>query len=327
MQNNQNSCIPNGWIGGFPPADSPMQYPTRNLESLPMLGNMDNINFLQRQLGVKWPEFSWETQKGNPNPQRCYQQFAPYISRVGYTDEGRVYSVICPQQGIWLEDEICLNVEVTVTGQRGWVNETTKEIAVDMTVAGKIWFTPSEHQGDKIKEIWPLLRYSLPNFPLDKENAIRVITHLPGNPDQPIFPVNKGISPDFINPPFALHESEAFSTGYIAVEIGDIKLTKDPVVDGFNEIIMRAFNLASGNMLQSGNILSWNLWFTEPALVNTLEWKNHAEYWRKSIDAHHGSPTGDGTNARYFDGTYFNPEKYAIDEIIQEIIAYIKSHL
>lgn len=80
-------------------------------------------------------------------------------------------------------------------------------------------------------------------------------------------------------------------------------------------------------MLQAGNILSWNLWFTEPALVNTLEWKNHAEYWRKSIDAHHGSPTGDGTNARYFDGTYFNPEKYAIDEIIQEIIAYIKSHI
>jgi hypothetical protein len=241
--------------------------------------------------------------------------------------EGRVYSVICPQQGIWLEDEICLNVEVTVTGQRGWVNETTKEIAVDMTVEGKIWFTPSEHQGDKIKEIWPLLRYSLPKFPLDKENAIRVITHLPGNPDQPIFPVNKGISPEFINPPFALHESEAFSTGYIAVEIGDIKLTKDPVVDGFNEIIMRAFNLASGNMLQAGNTLSWNLWFTEPALVNTLEWKNHAEYWRKSIDAHHGSPTGNGTNARYFDGTYFNPEKYVIDEIIQEIIAYIKNHV
>ena len=35
-----------------------------------------------------------------------------------------------------------LNVEVTVTGNRGWVDETTKEIAVDMGVVGKIWFAP-----------------------------------------------------------------------------------------------------------------------------------------------------------------------------------------
>ncbi|WP_264550802.1 hypothetical protein [Flavobacterium sp. N2038] len=327
MQNNENSGIPNGWIGGFPPANSPMKYPTRDLSSLPMLSNMDNIKFLQRQLGVKWPEFSWETQKDSSDTKRCYQRFAPYVSRIGYTDEGRVYSVICPQQGIWLKDEICLNVEVTVTGQRGWVDEKSKEMALDMTVEGKIWFTPSEHQGDRINEVWPFLRYSLPKFPLDKENAIRVNTYLPGNPNQPIFQVNKGLSPEYKNPPFATHSAEAFTTSYIAVEIGDIKSTKDPVVDGFNELIMKAFNLASGNMLQPQNILSWNLWFTEPALVNQEEWKNHAEYWRKSIDAHHGSPTGEGTQARYFDGSYFNAEQNAIDQIIDDIIAYIKAHI
>ena len=330
MQTNQDSGIPNGWVGGFPPAGSPMQYPTADLSSLPMLGNMDNINFLQRQMGVRWPEFSWETQKGSADPKRCYQQFAPYISRIGYTDEGRVYSIICPQQGIWLKDELCLNVEVTVTGQRGWVNEQpankNEYLAADMTVEGKIWFTPSEKQGDKINEIWPLLQYSLPKFPLDKDNAIRVQTYLPGNPNQPIFPVRGGISTLFDNPTFALHP-EAFATGNIAVEIGDIKLTKDPIVDEFNKLVMDAFNLGSGNMLQPGNVLSWNLWFTQPGLVNIPEWKNHAEFWRKSIDAHHGSPTGDGTNPRYFDGTPFNPEQYAIDEIIQKIIDYIKSHI
>ncbi|MFH6989962.1 hypothetical protein ACHRVW_19645 [Flavobacterium collinsii] len=327
MQNNENTPIPLGWVGGFPPAGSPMLYPTRDLSSLPMLGNMDNINFLQRQLGVKWPEFSWETQKGSVNPKRCYQQFAPYISRAGYTDEGRVYSVICPQQGVWLKDEICINVEVTVTGQRGWVNEVTKEVAIDMTVEGKIWLTPNEQQGDKIKEIWPLLEYSFPKFPLNKENAIRVTTHEQNNPDQPIFKVIHGLNPEFENPPFALHNDKAFATAYLAVEIGDIKLTKDKVVDGFNQLIMKAFNLGSGNMLQPGNTLSWNLWFTEPALVNREEWKNHANFWRDSIDVHHRSPTGNGTDARYFDGTTFNPETNAVDEIIKDIIDYVIKHL
>ncbi|CAI2769165.1 hypothetical protein [Flavobacterium collinsii] len=327
MQNNENTPIPLGWVGGFPPAGSPMLYPTRDLSSLPMLGNMDNINFLQRQLGVKWPEFSWETQKGSVNPKRCYQQFAPYISRAGYTDEGRVYSVICPQQGVWLKDEICINVEVTVTGQRGWVNEVTKEVAIDMTVEGKIWLTPNEQQGDKIKEIWPLLEYSFPKFPLNKENAIRVTTHEQNNPDQPIFKVIHGLNPEFENPPFALHNDKAFATAYLAVEIGDIKLTKDKVVDGFNQLIMKAFNLGSGNMLQPGNTLSWNLWFTEPALVNREEWKNHANFWRDSIDVHHRSPTGNGTDARYFDGTTFNPEANAVDEIIKDIIDYVIKHL
>ena len=56
-----------------------------------------------------------------------------------------------------LGGDICINVEVTVTGQRGWVNETTKEIAADMMVEGKIWLTPSEHQGSHLKAIWPLL--------------------------------------------------------------------------------------------------------------------------------------------------------------------------
>ncbi|WP_264524778.1 hypothetical protein [Flavobacterium sp. N502536] len=327
MQNNENTPIPIGWVGGFPPAGSPMLYPTRDLSSLPMLSNMDNISFLQRQLGVRWPEFSWETQKGSFDPKRCYQQFAPYISRAGYTDEGRVYSVICPQQGVWLKDEICINVEVTVTGQRGWVNEVTKEVAIDMTVEGKIWLTPNEQQGDKIKEIWPLLEYSFPKFPLNKENAIRVTTHEQNNPDQPIFKVIHGLNPQFDNPSFALHADQAFATAYLAVEIGDIKLTKDKVVDGFNELIMKAFNLGSGNMLQAGNTLSWNLWFTEPALVNKEEWKNHANFWRDSIDVHHRSPTGNGTDARYFDGTTFNPEENAVDEIIKDIIDYVIKHL
>ncbi|WP_310555611.1 hypothetical protein [Flavobacterium sp.] len=316
-----NLNIPAGWVGGFPPANMPnMVYPKRDLSSLPMLGNMDNINFLQRQLGVKWPEFSWETEKGAKDPKRCFQQFSPYISRIGYTNEGRIYSIICPQQGIWLEDEICLNVEITVTGQRGWVNESTKELAADMTVEGKIWFTPAEHQGLKLRGLLPLLPKG---YPINKENAIRVLTHLPNDPNQPIFQVNKGLTPRFTNPDFAKHDNEAFTEGNIDVEIGGIRLINNSKIDKFNQFILDVFNTGSGNMLQKGNVLSWNLWFVEPTLVSIPEWKDHAKKWRDSIDAHHGSPTGEGTKARYFDGSYFNAKVF----VIEEIIKYIKEHI
>lgn len=317
--------IPTGWQGGFPSENQKqMLYPTTDLSSIPMLGNMDNINFLQRQLGVQWPEFSWETLKGEKDPKRCFQQFAPYISRIGYTNQGRVYSIICPQQGIWLGDEICINVEVTVTGQRGWVNETTKELAADMTVEGKIWFTPSEHQGNLFKKLWPLLKHSSRRYPIDKENAIRIQTYLPENPKQPIFQVRNGLSPRYKNPDFAMHEAQAFTKGHIDVEIGGIRPTNDTKLDSFNQYILDIFNIGSGNMLQNGNVLSWNLWFHTPELVSIPEWKNHAEYWRTSIDAHHGSPSGDGTSARYFDGSIFNPKTFVIEEIIKEIFNRIK---
>ena len=139
--NDQNPAP--GWVGGFEESNAMFSYPDPNLSSLHMLDNMANVDKLQRQQAVKWPEFSWETRKGEADPKRCYQMFAPDISRLGYTNEGRVYSIICPQQGTYSPSFGALNVEVTVTGQRGWANETTRQIAADMTVVGKIWFSPS----------------------------------------------------------------------------------------------------------------------------------------------------------------------------------------
>ncbi|MEK8228873.1 hypothetical protein NKG05_27165 [Oerskovia sp. M15] len=62
-----------------------------------MLENMANIDLLDRQQAVLWPEFSWTTVPGIESS-RCYQMFAPDISRIGYTDTGRVYSIICPSR-------------------------------------------------------------------------------------------------------------------------------------------------------------------------------------------------------------------------------------
>jgi len=310
MNQENSGTPPPGWVGGFAQSNPAFAYPNPDLSSLPMLDNMANINLLTRQQGVKWPEFSWLTKMGEESS-RCYTMFAPYISRLGYDNTGRVYSIICPQQGMWLGDKLCLNVEVTVTGQRGWVDETNKELAADMTVEGKIWFTPSQHQGDKIKLLWPFLEMLEPDFPLNKEHAIKVKTYLPGDPSTPIFPLKKGVYKGFPIPEFALHHDEAWTVANLEVVIGDIDYKKDNQVNEFNELVMKAFNLASGNMLHPGNMLTWNVWFVPPAYVNRVEWRTHAKRWRDSIDEHHGSPTGEGTAPRYFDGT---PYKSPIEE-------------
>ncbi len=312
------------WIGGFAQSNPAFAYPNPDLSSLPLLDNMDNIQLLQRQQGVKWPEFSWESEKGSADPKRCFQMFAPYISRLGYTSTGRVYSIICPQQGICYDNYGCINVEVTVTGQRGWVDEPGKTFAADMTVEGKIWFSPSGLLSPTVQTLWNAFKNSNLPFPNSKENAIRVSTHKPGNPNQPVFPVRSGQTPLFTSPDFALH-AEAWAVGHVDVEIGPIKKTGSPLVDEFNQLVMDFFNLGSGNMLQSGNVLSWNVWFVEPAPADQEEWRTHAERWRKSIDEEHEH--GPGTVARYVDGTPFNPVEQLVAEKIEELLAWIIKHL
>lgn len=325
MSGVQNSNIPPGWVGGFAESNPAFAYPTPDLSSLPMLDNMANIDLLQRQQAVKWPEFSWETVVGDPSS-RCFQMFAPDISRLGYTDKGRVYSIICPQQGTCSPSFGCLNVEVTVTSQRGWANETNREMAADMTVEGKIWFSPSAKQNAIVQFLWTLFATSGLPFPSDKAHAIRVTTHKRGDPKQPIFPVLKGESTLFKSPDFARHTDVAWTVANIDVEIGPIIKTGNQVVDDFNQLIMDVFNLASGNLLLSGNVLSWNVWFESPQLVDRTEWREHAEKWRESIDADHGSPDGDGTSPRYFDGRPFKPVDALIEEEIKKIIDYLKNH-
>lgn len=320
------ATIPPGWIGGFAESNPAFAYPDPDLSSLPMLDNMANIDKLQRQQAVRWPEFSWLTEPGRPET-RCFQMFAPDISRLGYTDEGRIFSIICPQQGVCSASLGCLNVEVTVTGQRGWADETTRTLAADMTVEGKVWFTPSAHQNPLVQFLWKHFRDSNRPFPSTKAQAIRVTTHRRGAPAQPIFPVRKGETTLFESPGFARHADEAWTVGNIEVEIGPVVATGDPVVDDFNALVMEIFNLGAGNILADGNLLSWNVWFATPELVDREEWRTHAERWRHSIDTDHGSPDGQGTSARYFDGQPFRPVEALLDEELRRIAEYLRTHL
>lgn len=319
----QINIRPSVWKGGYEQSNPAFSYPDPDLTSLPMRDNMDNIDKLQRQQKVLWPEFSWLSELGDPTS-RCYQMFAPDISRLGYTEEGQVFSIICPQQGTAIPHLGAMNVEVTVTGNRGWANEDDRSLAADMTVTGKIWFSPSAHQNKLVQLLSSHFNKNDLPFPTDKAHAIEVSTFDPGHPDRPIFPLRKGVTDAFDLPPFARHDSIAWSVANLGVEIGPIVKTGIEKVDHFNQAVLDIFNIGSGNMLKDGNTLTWNVWFTAPEFVNQTEWRNHAEYWRESIDADHGSPEGPGTVARYFDGTPFKPLKeLAVDELKDVFKAFL----
>ncbi|MEM9539366.1 MAG: hypothetical protein AAGA60_07620 [Cyanobacteria bacterium P01_E01_bin.42] len=307
-----NENVPPGWIGGFAESNPAFAYPDPDLSSLPMLDNMANIRRIKRQQKIYWPEFSWQTILDNESS-RCFQRFAHDISSIGYDDTGRIWSIICPQQGACAKG-VCFNVEVTVTGQRGWINETNRELAADMTVEGKIWFSPSIKSKWWFKIVWDLFAKKGLPFPIDKENAIQVATHKAGDSTQPIFTIRNGQSPRFDAPWFAQHNIKDWGVGHIDVQIGGIVPTGDSTVNTFNQKVLELFNIATGNMLLEKNILTWNLWFITPEYVNTLAWKTHAERWRLAIDADHGP---DSSPKRYADGSIFEPSS---EDLIQQII-------
>ena len=316
-----------GWVGGFEGSNPTFPYPNPDLSSLPILSNMANIPKLKRQQKMVWPEFSWLTELGNEDS-RCYQMFAPDISRVGYDDSGRVYSIICPQQGA-SSPFGSLNVEVTVTGNRGWVNETSKEIAADMGVKGKIWFAPSALKNELIKSILNHFNAEGLKFPFNKDNAIVMETSIPGNPNQPIFPLTTGITQDFKIPDFAQWWDKSWSVAHLGVQIGKIetKPNEKEIVKDFNQLFMDLFNVASGNMLKEGNILTWNTWFTAPEFVNQTEWQNHADCWRYSIEVDNVSPTGPGSIKRYYNGSSFNPKEELVNEELTKFYAFVEKHI
>lgn len=317
--------IPTGWVGGFKDSNPRFSYPDPDLSSLPMLENMENICLLERQQAAMWPQFSWETVPGDKSS-RCFQMFAPDISRIGYRDNGRVYSIICPQQGSCSPSFGCINIEVSVTGNRGWVDEPSRTLAADMTVEGKIWFSPSAHESPIVKMLWHLFsRNGLP-FPSNKANSIKINLSNAENPHLQILPVRTGVSDRYESPDFARHEKEAFSVANVEVCIGTIRKVANKVVDDFNQLVLDAFNLASGNLLLENNILTWNVWVTDPQLVDQQEWRDHAERWRKSIDTGHGSPDGPGTRPRYFDGRCFKPIDAILQEEIDKIVKFLEKH-
>lgn len=311
------------WEGGYKETNPDFDYPTPDLQIIPATGNLENISRLQRQQKVVWPEFSWLSPQG-----RCYQMFAPGISRLGYDAQGRVFAIICPQQGAAIPGLGSMNVEVTVTGVRGWVDESNKSLAADMSVIGQIWFAPSSTENPVLKALWDDCEKNGMKFPFNKENAIKVATSNPQDPTEKLFPLTNGPTPttEFPIPEFAKHENISWNVAHLGVRIGAVISTEDARVDHFNQTILNLFNIASGDMLKDGHTLTWNVWFTEPETVNIDDWTGHAERWRDSIQADHGSPDGPGTDPRFLDGSPFNPLKGLFEEELEKLM-HLKASL
>jgi len=64
------------------------------------------------------------------------------------------------------------------------------------------------------------------------------------------------------------------------------------MVESFNQMLVDVVNVASGNMLTANNILSWNIWFAAPQVVDQVEWKTHSMRWRESLEVTHEYPIG-----------------------------------
>jgi hypothetical protein len=163
-------------------------------------------------------------------------------------------------------------------------------------------------------------------FPLDKAHAIQVPLHRVGDTSEPILPIRSGLNPSFPNPGFATHYDEAWAFANVEVGIGPILTCNHLVVDDFNALVMDIFNVVSGNILRQGNTLSWNVWFDAPSQVDEGEWKNHAEFWRNSIDTGHGYPDGPPTQTRYFDGRPFKAAEALVEQEWDKIKAWLEKH-
>ena len=325
------------------PVHSPSNAAATGDQPFPLRDNLANISRIQRMWRAQWPEFSWLTEAGN-SASRCYQMFAPDISRVGYGapdathhNQCPVWSIMCPQQGIWIQPlGATLNIEVTVTGVGGWVTESPMSLEAQMTIKPKIWFSPSTVQNSPIiqalGEAFALL--GIP-FPSSKATAIELNAYGVNQQDQPVpspnLTIQNGVDPNYLVPSFANHSSYdrynqlAAHVVYVAVEIGEVIPTGHPIADRFNQLIMQLFNLASGNLLQYQNVLSWNVWALSPEAVYTPEWQLHAEYWRFSLDVNHRSPEGSGRNPQYFEGTPFVPAAEALVATLQELKNFLTS--
>ena len=64
--------------------------------------------------------------------------------------------------------------------------------------------------------------------------------------------MNNGTDPSFFHPHSMQHWDDPI-------------LTNIPIVDDFNELIIRAFNVGSGNILLKGQKVAWNVWADEPS--------------------------------------------------------------
>jgi len=168
-----------------------------------LTGNLQHIPKIQRMMKFEYPEFNWQMTLGDEET-RCYQKFAQYISRFGYDDRGKVWSVIYPQQGLatFMGN---VNIKITVTGVRGWIDENKKKVSSDIGVKGQVWFSTESKCLKAFNRFMHRYKGTPYEFPLSKINAIKQTTHKQGDPSDPHLCISSGVNKIIRNPKFAEH--------------------------------------------------------------------------------------------------------------------------
>lgn len=320
--------VPDGWTGGFMESNPEFSYPraSPDLSSIPILSNYDNIDKITRMQRVKYPEFSWLSKLGDESS-RVYMKWNEDISRMGYTDDGRIYSIICPQQGQGSSLIGELNVEATVTGTRGWVDEPNHTFHAEMTVMAQIWYTPDPNSIVH-NTLVNIVKKHLPEMPFSKEHSIKISTHNLNEPFHPIFAVRNGTSAEFRQPKRIQHYDDCYGVGNLLIQIGEIHTTGNAVVDAFNQMIVDIFNIVYGNMLAEGSEVSWNVWTLPPEPVDEEEWRTHSEKWRESLVVSHIFPDGTSKfgDILDYDGVPFNAKTNLIKHEMSVLKKFISVH-
>lgn len=90
---------------------------------------------------------------------------------------------------------------------RGWTNEPNRTSGFEMGVLLQVWFTPTTSKGPLSTAFRVLLGLlnGLTDLPLSKQKAIQVLVNNPGDPDEPLFRINKGLDPAYNAPWFKVH--------------------------------------------------------------------------------------------------------------------------
>mmetsp|Transcript_15004 Transcript_15004/g.34782 ORF Transcript_15004/g.34782 Transcript_15004/m.34782 type:complete len:403 (-) Transcript_15004:499-1707(-) len=311
----KGDSFPDGWKGGFKDTTE------ADLSDLEITGNRDNIEKITRTQKILWPEFSWLSIPGDETS-RVYEMFAKDVSRIGYDNDGRIWSLICPQRALFLPPFGTVMIEVTVLGVKGWVDEPNKDMFANIGIRGNIWI---ESENDLVNEFKAAFEKVGKKFPLSKEHAIKINAHAVGKPDEEFWPVKKGLDPNFDHPSFTKHWDEAFQVYNLEVEMGKPQLAHDELVDDFNKMFLALFNNMSGNLVTEGQRVAWHVWAGKPELVDTAEWKGHAKKWYESLTVKHEYPSGDPGVARDADGNEFKPQ-LNLAENLQIVWEFIRDH-
>ncbi|MEK8228872.1 hypothetical protein NKG05_27160 [Oerskovia sp. M15] len=207
-----------------------------------------------------------------------------------------------------------------MTGQRGWVDETNRTLAGDMTVEGKIWFAPPAFQTAAVQETHRRLASTGSPYPFDKAHAIRVATHRIGDPAQPVFPLRAGESPRFSVPEFARHDDTAWTVGNLDVQIGSVALTDDKAVDDFNAIVMWAFNFWTGNLLLAATCSPGTSGSPSPPWSTVRSGASTPRSGAGRSTPAMAAPRR-GHLTRFFDGRYLHPGLGAASTEVQAAVA------